>query len=50
MLVWSQGPLEFLNDDDTPAEIRDCVAWKQEILDFHAAHEIPMPPAPGYFF
>jgi 2,4'-dihydroxyacetophenone dioxygenase len=50
MLVWSQGPLEFLNPDDTPTEIRDCVAWRKEILDFHAANGIPMPPSPGYFF
>jgi 2,4'-dihydroxyacetophenone dioxygenase len=50
MLVWSQGPIEFLNSDDTPAEIRDCVSWKKEILDYHAANDIPMPPPPGYFF
>jgi anti-sigma factor ChrR (cupin superfamily) len=50
MLVWSQGPLEFLNADNTPAEVRDCVAWKKEIEDYHAEHGIPMPPPPGYFF
>jgi hypothetical protein len=50
MLVWSQGPLEFLNSDETPSEVRDCVAWRREILDYHAANGIPMPPAPGYFF
>ena len=50
MLVWSQGPLEFLNADNTPAEVRDCVAWKREIEDYHAEHDIPMPGPPGYFF
>jgi 2,4'-dihydroxyacetophenone dioxygenase len=50
MLVWSQGPLEFLNADNTPAEVRDCVAWKREIEEYHERSGIPMPPAPGYFF
>ena len=50
MLVWSQGPLEFLNADNTPAEVRDCVAWKSEIEKFHRETGTPMPPDPGYFF
>lgn len=50
MLVWSQGPLEFLNPDNTPLEVRDCVAWKAEIEEFHRSSGIPMPPDPGYFF
>ena len=35
MLAWSQGPLEFLNPDNTPVEVRDCVAWKAEIEAYH---------------
>lgn len=50
MLAWSQGPLEFLNPDNTPAEVRDCVAWKAEIEAYHEQAGIPMPPPPGYFF
>ncbi len=50
MLVWSQGPLEFLNPDNTPVEVRDCVAWKAEIERYHAETGTPMPPPPGYFF
>ena len=50
MLAWSQGPLEFLNPDNTPVEVRDCVAWKAEIEQYHAEQELPMPPPPGYFF
>jgi 2,4'-dihydroxyacetophenone dioxygenase len=50
MLVWSQGPLEFLHADNRPAEVRDCVAWKHEIEEYHQATGTPMPPDPGYFF
>jgi redox-sensitive bicupin YhaK (pirin superfamily) len=50
MLVWSQGPLEFLNADNTPAEVRDPIAWKAEIEEFHRSTGTPMPPDPGYFF
>lgn len=50
MLVWSQGPLEFLNADNTPAEVRDCLAWKSEIEEFHRTTGTPMPAPPGYFF
>lgn len=50
LLAWSQGPLEFLNADNTPAEIRDFVTWKREIEEYHSKNDIPMPPPPGYFF
>lgn len=50
LLVWSQGPIEFLNADNTPGEVRDWLAWKKEVEDYHAAHSIPMPPPPGYFW
>lgn len=50
VLIWSSGPLEFLNADLTPAVVRNPVMWKQEIEEFHATNNIPMPPAPGYFW
>jgi quercetin dioxygenase-like cupin family protein len=50
LLVWSRGPIEFLNADNTPCEVRDCVIWKKEVEDYHLEYEVPMPPAPGYFF
>lgn len=50
ILAWSSGPLEFLNADNTPAEVRDPLLWKQEVEEYHLNHDIPMPPPPGYFW
>ncbi|WP_159101477.1 cupin domain-containing protein [Paenarthrobacter aurescens] len=50
VLIWSSGPLEFLNEDLTPAVVRDPVMWKQEIEQFHAVNDLPMPTSPGYFW
>lgn len=50
ILAWGTGPIEFLNADNTTAEVRDPVMWRREIEAYHESSGIPMPEDPGYFW